>query len=411
MKNDNINRLFLQEEKAGEQKVNILRLAALAIFFADELFNYYVLGVVEARLHFRGVWLIAGWGLFAAAAWYWINRRGSYARWMKYVSSGTDALLLTWVIIALEGNSGPLLSLYYILIVNSALRYSRSAILAAAGFCAAGYGAVWYSSFGNPNIPPVSLYVAILHLISMIVAGVFVGYVVKKMRGLVQEFADNLVRRELAENALRRYVSRQVAQQILDSPDIGETMRAGRRTHVAILISDIRSFTPMAESMKPEALLELLNGYFRRMVDIVFKYDGTLDKFVGDALIVVFNDPFEQPDAEKRAVMCAAEMQREIARFNSEQEAAGKKTLGVGIGVHCGTVVAGNVGSESRMDYTVMGQVVNFASRLQGKAPAGAIHVSTAVFAKTAREFAYNSLGPVEFKGYSGSSEIFELEQ
>ncbi|MBU2575091.1 MAG: adenylate/guanylate cyclase domain-containing protein [Elusimicrobia bacterium] len=409
MKTDKIDRLFLREEKTGEQKVNIIRLAALAVFFADELFNYYVLGVVESRLHFRGVWIIACWALFAAAAWYCINRRGSYARWMKYVSSGADAAFLTCVIIALEGNSGPLLSLYYILIVNSALRYSRRAILAAAGFSAAGYAAVWYFSFGNPNISPVSLYVAVIHMIAMVVAGAFVGYVVKKMRGLVHEFAENLVRRELAENALLRYVSRQIARQILDSPDIGESMRAGRRTHVAILISDIRGFTPMSESMAPEALLELLNGYFRRMVDIVFKYDGTLDKFVGDALIVVFNDPFDQPDAEKRAVMCAAEMQREVARFNLEQEASGKKTLGVGIGVHCGAVIAGNVGSESRMDYTVMGDTVNFTSRLQGKAPAGAVHVSAAVRAKTSPDFAYRSLGLREFKGCSDPAEIFEL--
>lgn len=409
MKKDMMNGLFLQEEKSGEQKVNILRLAALAVFLADELFNYYVLGVVEARLHYPGLKVIVCWALFAAAAWYWINRRDNYSRWMKYVSSGADALFLTWVIIVLEGNSGPLLSLYYILIVNSALRYSRRSILAASAFCAAGYAVVWRFSFGNPNIPPVSLYVAVIHMIAMILMGVFVSYVVKRMRGLVQEFADNLLRRELAENALGRYVSKQVARKILDSPDIGESMRAGRRTHVAILISDIRGFTPMSESMSPEALLELLNGYFRRMVDVVFKYDGTLDKFVGDALIVVFNDPFDQPDAERRAVMCAAEMQREIAAFNREQEAAGKKTLGVGIGVHCGTVVAGNVGSESRMDYTVMGEAVNFASRLQGKAPAGAVHVSTAVIAKTSRDFSFRSLGPMEFKGCSGSTEVFEL--
>ena len=145
------------------------------------------------------------------------------------------------------------------------------------------------------------------------------------------------------------------------------------------------------------------------MVDIVFKHNGTLDKFVGDALIVVFNDPFDQPDAEKRAVTCAAEMQKEIALFNKEQEAAGGKTLGVGIGVHCGQVIAGNVGSESRMDYTVMGDTVNFTARLQGKAPAGAVYVSSAVKEKTQADFSYRSLGQMEFKGYSLPAEIHEL--
>ncbi len=411
MKTDKIRQLFFKEEKAGEQKVNLIRLIAITVFFANELFNYYITGVVQSQLHFRALWVIACWEIFAVAAWYWINRRDSYTRWMKYASTCIDAIFLTLAIIVLEGNNGPLISLYYILIVNSALRYSQRAILAASGFSTIGYAMVWHLSSGNPNIIPIPFYVAVIYISAMIVTGLVVGYVVKSMLKLVVEFAENLVHRELAEKALLRYVSKQVSQQILDSPDIGETMQAGRRTHVAILFSDIRCFTPMSESMEPEILLELLNSYFRRMVDIVFKYDGTLDKFVGDALIVVFNDPFDQPDAEKRAVRCAAEMQREIKIFNLEQKAANKKMLGVGIGVHCGLVVAGNIGSESRMDYTVIGDTVNFTSRLLGQAPAGAVHVSAAMQKKTSSDFNYRSLGGKEFKGYSALAEIYELIQ
>ena len=226
---------------------------------------------------------------------------------------------------------------------------------------------------------------------------------VKKMRGLVLKFAENLARRELAENALRRYVSHQVARRILDSPDGGAAMGEGRRTHVAVLISDIRGFTPMSESMEPEALLELLNGYFSRMVDIVFRHDGTLDKFVGDALIVVFNDPYQQPDAEKRAVTCAVEMQKEVENFNREQAAAGKKTLGVGIGVHCGIVVAGNVGSESRMDYTV-GRHCEFHVPPAGQ---GAGRSRACFYCRVPSPLAISPTGPRSdgIKGYSGSTE------
>ncbi|HNW43891.1 MAG TPA: adenylate/guanylate cyclase domain-containing protein [Elusimicrobiales bacterium] len=409
MANKKIETLFAVEEKAGEQKINIIRVVAIAVFFIDELVNYYWLGAVEARIHIRTVWTLAAWEALALFAWSHVNLRGHYGRWMKYAFTGVDAIFLTFIIIALEANSGPLISLFYLLIAQSALRYSKPAIYTVTGLSAAGYAAVWWSSFGNSGIPSVSTYVAGIHILAMLVMGVIVGYVVKKMRGLVNKFADNLLRKELAENALSRYVSHQVARQILDSPDGGAIMKAGRRTHVAILFSDIRGFTPMSEAMEPEALLKLLNAYFRRMVDIVFKHNGTLDKFVGDALIVVFNDPFDQPDAEKRAVICAAEMQKEIARFNAEQAAAGQRTLGVGIGVHCGTVIAGNVGSESRMDYTVMGDTVNFTSRLQGKAPAGAVYVSSAVQAKTQADFTYRSLGKMDFKGYSEPAEIHEL--
>ena len=409
MTNAKINELFAEEEKSGEQKVNIIRLAAIAVFFADELANYHLLGAVEPGRHRRTLWTLAGWELFAFAAWFRVNLRADYARWMKYVSTGVDVLFLTFIIIALEANSGPLISLYYLLIAQSALRYSRRAIFTVTGLSAAGYAAVWWFSFGNPDVRPVSTYAAGIHILAMLVMGMIVGYVVRKLRGLVHKFADSLVRRELAENALLRYVSHQVARQILDSPDGGAIMQAGRRTHVAILFSDIRGFTPMSETMEPEKLLKLLNAYFRRMVDIVFRHNGTLDKFVGDALIVVFNDPFDQPDAEKRAVTCAAEMQQEIARFNAGQAAAGEKTLGVGIGVHCGTVIAGNVGSESRMDYTVMGGTVNFTSRLQGKAPAGEVYVSSAVQEKTRADFAYRSLGKMEFKGCADPAEVHQL--
>lgn len=410
MTKEKLDVFFSAEEKSGERKINLIRLAAIAVFFLNELFNFHVLGVVEQRLHLRAVWLLLGWEAYAAAAWYLVNRLAVYARWMKYVSAGTDALFLTLILVLVEGNNGPLVPMYYVLIIESALRYSRRAIFASAGFSAVGYAAVWYYSFGNPRVAPVSAYVAVIQILIMALVGAFAGYAAKKMRGLVLKFAHNLVRRELAEGALSRYVSHQVARKILDSPEGAEIMSEGRRTHAAILISDIRGFTPMSESMQPEELVRLLNLYFSRMVDVVFRHDGTLDKFVGDALIVVFNDPFEQPDAEQRALACASEMQAEIAAFNKEQEAAGKKTLGVGIGVHCGPVIAGNIGSKFRMEYTVMGDTVNFASRLQGKAPAGAVYVSAAVQRKTSGEFGYRDLGRMEFKGCSEPAGVYELQ-
>ena len=409
MTNEKLDAFFSAEERSGERKINLIRLVAIAVFFLNELFNFHVLGVVEHRLHMRAVWLLLAWEVYAAAAWYLVNRRGVYARWMKYVSAGADALFLTLILVLVEGNNGPLVPMYYVLIIESALRYSRRAIFASAGFSAAGYAAVWYYSFGNPRLVPISAYVAVLQILIMALVGAFAGYVVRKMRGLVLKFANNFVRREMAEGALSRYVSHQVARKILDSPEGAEIMSEGRRTHAALLISDIRGFTPMSEALDPVELVRLLNLYFSRMVDVVFRHDGTLDKFVGDALIVVFNDPFDQPDAEKRALACAAEMQAEIAAFNKEQAAAGRRTLGVGIGVHCGPVVAGNVGSKFRMDYTVMGDTVNFTSRLQGKAPAGAVYVSAAVQKKTSEDFSYKDLGRMEFKGYSEPAGVYEL--
>lgn len=409
MTKEQLDVFFSAEERSGERKINLLRLVFLTIFFFNELFNFYALGVLDYGLHRRAVGVLLAWEFYAVAVWYLVNRKGRYSRPVKYVSAGADAFFLTLGIVLVEGNNGPLVPLYYILIVYAAMRYSRRAILASAGFAAAGYAVVWHFSFGNPRVTPISAYVAVIQMLTMVMMGVLTGYVSKKMRALVLKFAHNLVRKELAESALSRYVSHQVARKILESPEGGAIMAEGRRTHAAILISDIRGFTPMSEGMAPEELVRLLNRYFSRMVDVVFRHDGTLDKFVGDALIVVFNDPFEQPDAEQRALACAAEMQAEIAVFNREQEAAGGKTLGVGIGVHCGPVVAGNIGSESRMDYTVMGDTVNFTSRLQGKAPAGAVYVSAALRGKVPSGFVFKGLGPMEFKGCSEPAEVYQL--
>lgn len=410
MTNEKLNAFFLTEEQAGERKINLLRLVFLLLFLANEFSNYYLLKVVAGWLHVRAVWTMLAWIAYAAAAWYAVNRLGFYARPVKYISAGVDALFLTLTIVLVEGHNGPLVPVFYILIVGCTLRYSYRAILAASAFSALGYAAVWYTSFGNPRLMPIPAYSAVIHLLIMVMMGAFSAYAVSKMRGLVLKFAENFARREMVEGALSRYVSRQVAKKILDSPDGGSAMGVGRRTQAAVLISDIRGFTPLSEGMDPGELVALLNSYFSRMVDVVFRHDGTLDKFVGDALIVVFNDPFEQTDAEKRAVACAAEMQAELAAFNAGQTASGGRTLGVGIGVHCGPVVAGNVGSESRMDYTVIGDTVNFASRLQGKAPAGAVFVSGAVKDKTAGAFTYESAGVMEFKGYREPAEVFKLQ-
>lgn len=409
MTKEKLDAFFLKEEGSGERKINLLRLLFLSVFLVNEFSNYYLLEVVAGWLHERAVWTMLAWLTYAAGAWYLVNRRGFYERPVKYVSAAVDAFFLTLTVVLVEGNNGPLVPVFYALIVLCSLRYSYRAILAAAGFSALGYAAVWYTSFGNPRLIPIPAYSAIIHMLIMVMMGAFAAYTVGKMRGLVLKFADNLLRRELAESALSRYVSRQVAQKILDSPEGGTLMGEGRRTRAAVLFSDIRGFTKMSEGMDPAELVKLLNAYFSRMVDIVFRHEGTLDKFVGDALIVVFNDPLEQPDAERRAVACAAEMQREIAAFNGSQSASGGRTLGVGIGVHCGNVVAGNVGSQSRMDYTVMGDAVNFTSRLQGKAPAGEVYVSSSVKEATGEWFSYEDIGKMEFKGYSGPADVYKF--
>jgi adenylate cyclase len=166
--------------------------------------------------------------------------------------------------------------------------------------------------------------------------------------------------RHVLRETFSRYVSPELCEEILKNPEL--LALGGRSQKVTVLFADIRNFTSMTESMAPEAVVEVLNTYFTEMVDLVFKYQGTLDKFVGDALMAVFGVPLPLPQAATQAVKCALAMQRHL----KEMQAAGRTLIqGMRIGINTGEAIVGNIGSTRRMDFTVVGDVVNIAARLQ----------------------------------------------
>jgi class 3 adenylate cyclase len=151
---------------------------------------------------------------------------------------------------------------------------------------------------------------------------------------------------------------------------------------VTVLMSDLRDFTPLSDRLGPEATIGLLNRYLARMTPVILEHDGMIDEFIGDAILVVFGAPFERPDDAERAVRCAYRMQHAMRAVNEEARALGLPDLSMGIGVHCGTVVAGNIGSSDRIKYGVVGPPVNLVSRIQALTAGGEIVVSDAVVAK-----------------------------
>jgi adenylate cyclase len=166
--------------------------------------------------------------------------------------------------------------------------------------------------------------------------------------------------KHMLRDTVSRYVSPEVAEEILKNPDLLQL--GGRRQHITVLFADIQGFTAMSETMAPEAVVEVLNDYFTEMVDLVFRHRGTLDKFVGDALMAFFGAPVPLPNAAAKAVECALAMQRHLARMRQE----GRTPIrGMRIGVNTGEAIMGNIGSHKRMDFTVIGDVVNVAARLQ----------------------------------------------
>ncbi|MFQ5757971.1 MAG: adenylate/guanylate cyclase domain-containing protein [Acidiferrobacterales bacterium] len=145
-------------------------------------------------------------------------------------------------------------------------------------------------------------------------------------------------------------------------------------------MADLRSFTPMAEALPPEKVVDALNVFLGTIADIVMNQGGSVDNFIGDAMMAVFGVPVAKPDDAARAVACALEMQNAMASVNAEIEDRGLPHLSMGIGLSTGEAVAGNIGSESRVKYSVIGSIVNLAARIEGIASGGQIFASDATF-------------------------------
>ncbi|ACL55209.1 adenylate/guanylate cyclase domain-containing protein [Methylobacterium nodulans] len=171
------------------------------------------------------------------------------------------------------------------------------------------------------------------------------------------------VRGEVARADLARYVSPDVADALTATAHSG--FGAPRERVVAVLFADLVGFTTLAERLQPETVLALLKAFRERSCRIVFAHGGTLDKFLGDGFMATFGCLEDEPDAPHTALACALALQEEMARWNAEREAAGQPCVALSIGLHCGPVVVGTIGAQQRVEFTVVGDVVNVASRLQ----------------------------------------------
>ena len=232
----------------------------------------------------------------------------------------------------------------------------------------------------------------------------------EKANGRIRDFAFKAVLAQKNEHKIRnifqKYVPKDVINSFITNP---EEMLVGDNRVLAILFSDIRSFTTISEGFMPDELVKSLNEYFEMLVDIIMKHGGIVDKYIGDAIMAIFGAPVKHENDAEEAVIAALEMQQALSSFNDRYREAGKPQFKTGIGISYGVVTVGNIGSEKKMDYTVIGDMVNLGARLEGltKVYKEGLIFSESVYRKVKDNLPSRMVDKVVVKGKTQGEKIY----
>jgi adenylate cyclase len=256
----------------------------------------------------------------------------------------------------------------------------------------------------------------IFHMDSQIAANAFTEKDLQIFTGIAAQAAVAIQNARLAKKIEDETKTRAQFQRLL-SPNLVEQLVAGKLhlekggelREVTILISDIRGFTSMSEKKEPAEIVAMLNEYFEVMVDVLFRLNGTLDKYVGDEIMALFGAPVDMPDAPLAATRCALEMQKALREFNRTRMAEGQDEIKIGIGINTGRVITGAIGSSRTLQYTAIGDAVNTASRLCSIAKPGEIILSENTMNRVRGMVDATALQPVKVKGKENELRIYSV--
>ena len=226
---------------------------------------------------------------------------------------------------------------------------------------------------------------------------------------MVRRYLAEIMRRRRVINVFKQYVAPQVVDKISKDKDF-ELVIGGENRHIAVLFVDIRGFTTMSESLRPEEVVEILNEYLGLTTQAIFDNGGTLDKFVGDATMAVFNAPFDLDDYIFRAVCTAWDMQAGAEEIAEKFRKRYGKSVSFWIGVNCGNAVVGNIGCDFRMDYTAIGDTVNTAARLESNARPGQILISREVYEAVKDRVTVTPIGEIPLKGKTQGVFVYQVD-
>jgi adenylate cyclase len=256
----------------------------------------------------------------------------------------------------------------------------------------------------------------IMHLDSLFTSNAFTEKDLQICTGMAAQAAISIQNARLAsrierEAQTRAQISRLIPPAVVEQVVKGQLTieKGGRLNEITMLFSDIRGFTTMSDGRPAQEVVNTLNEYFEVMVDILFKYSGTLDKFVGDEIIGLFGAPIPIEDAPFKAVSCAIAMLQALEEFNRTRAAENLAAIRIGIGINTGNVITGSIGSTRALQYTAIGDAMNVASRLVNVAGSGEIIISEDTYRLVAGRIDATALPPVKVKGKAEELKVFRV--
>jgi class 3 adenylate cyclase len=426
---EEILQILRNQEMAGERLVNQVRLAVSAFSLLALL---GVLGQAQTSAANTIYQVInIAWFAYAIIVTWLLRNRSRYYGSLKYVSITVDLTITHVAMVAsLYNHSGAyelyrnpsLFMLVAALNVMAGLRYTVRASLYSA-FLTLAYGTAiltYVRLFGNviwvdsANVVGEGLNFGecATNVVFASLPAIFAAVIAKNSKRLIVQAAqESLARASLMRDRdrLAKYFSKDVVDLVLNDPaSIG---LGGRRMNATVLFADIRNFTLLSTKMEPEEVVDLLNRYFSTVVDIIFKHGGTLDKFIGDGVMALFGVPYPLENAPVHAIETALELIHALEAFNKDLEARQMLRIDIGVGINSGPVVAGNIGSSQRHEFTVIGDTVNLAARLEGlnKEAGTQILISESTYQAVKSKFDTRALGPIRIRGKTEPVEVYAI--